>query len=110
MAEDKKDDDMLRLRDWEDAMEVGSACNLSGVVRSFAAVTERLWNEARAQQKGTAWVNRHPISVMYAEAIAGLTGIGVDDVAPGCAAYVECQLHVEQMKKGIAILEMTEKL
>ena len=54
------------------ALDVQNACNLSGVVRSFAEVTHVLWLEASKLEKGTDWVNQHPISVLFADKIASL--------------------------------------
>lgn len=56
------------------AIDVQDACNLSGVVRSFAKITEVLWEEARSLKLGTKFVNEHPISVLFASKIASLTG------------------------------------
>jgi len=59
----------LTPKDYQNALDVQGAVNLSGVVRSFALVTERIWNEARAEGGGTEFVNKHPISRLYAEQI-----------------------------------------
>lgn len=64
----------LTANDYQNALDVQSACNLSGVVHSFSEVIERVWNEAHRLGKGTAWVNSHPICRLYAEQIAHLTG------------------------------------
>lgn len=56
------------------ALDVQDACNLSGVVRSFAEVTEVLWSEARAQNAGTDFVNRHPITRLFADKLVSLSG------------------------------------
>lgn len=58
------------------AVNVQDACNLSGVVRSFAQVTEVLWHEARRLNQGTDWVNTHPITILFADKVASLAGIG----------------------------------
>lgn len=73
-----------------DALQVQDAVNLSGVVRSFAQATEVLWAEAREQGKGTEFVNHHPVSRLFAEAIACLAGGGSGDFASYHAAYAEC--------------------
>jgi hypothetical protein len=65
----------LTANDYQTALDVQSACNLSGVVRSFAEVMPKIWDEARSQnQGGTDWVNSHPICRLYAEQIAFLAG------------------------------------
>jgi len=62
----------LTANDYQAALDVQSACNLSGVVHSFSAVIKRVWDEANALGKGTDWVNSHPICRLYAEQIAYL--------------------------------------
>jgi hypothetical protein len=57
------------------ALDVQDACNLSGVVRSFAQVTEDLWVEARRQGFATDWVNQHPVSKLFADKIADLARV-----------------------------------
>lgn len=77
--------------DYRRALDAQHACNLSGIVRSFARVTEKLWAQAKALGKGTEFVNRHPISRLYAEQIAYLSsGAGVDDHESYSAAYDVC--------------------
>lgn len=58
------------------ALDVQSASNLSGVVKSFALVMEVLWAEARKEGHGTEWVNTHPIAVLFATQINHLTRAG----------------------------------
>jgi hypothetical protein len=56
------------------AIDVQSACNLSGVIHSFAEVMNVLWDEANKLGEGTEWVNRHPICRLFVEQIMYLTG------------------------------------
>ena len=67
-------DQVLTQREWEDAMMVQSAVNLSGVVHSFAAMMCKILDESRARGKGTDWANHHPIAVLFADKVAHLTG------------------------------------
>jgi len=61
------------------ALDVQDACNLSGVVQSFAKIlTETLWPEARRINEGTDWVNRHPISQLFASKIEDLTRVNYE--------------------------------
>lgn len=62
-------DRTLTPRDYQDAVEVQSACNLSGVVFSFARAMQAICNETN----GTEEKNAHPIAVLYASKIASLT-------------------------------------
>jgi len=83
-----RDEHQLSAKDYKDAITVQDACNLSGIVHSFSQVLIKVWVEARAQGKGTDFVNRHPISVMYSSKIASLTGSEVDTMF--AAAYAAC--------------------
>ena len=85
---------MLTKRDYEDAINVQDACNLSGVVRSWAKVMSKIWDEARARGAGTQFVNEHPINVMYASKVASLTGAG--DSFQFSTAYVACQERIKE--------------
>jgi hypothetical protein len=58
---------MLTSKDYEFAMFSQDACNLSGLVHSLHEVIDRIWEEARAQGKGTEFVNNHPIVRLYVE-------------------------------------------
>jgi len=57
---------------YQSAMVVQDAVNLSGVVTSFRAALDDIWKEAHANGHGTDWVNRHPISVLFASKVADL--------------------------------------
>lgn len=63
----------LTKKDYNSALAVQGACNLSGVVRSFSDIMTRIWEEANKDGKGTDWVNKHPICVLFAEQIAHLS-------------------------------------
>lgn len=56
-----------------DAIAVQYACNLSGVVHSFSRHLTTLWGFARELEKGTDWVNQHPICQMFMVQIVWLT-------------------------------------
>jgi hypothetical protein len=80
------------MRTWkelaEQALAVQDACNLSGVVISFATIIKEV--RARLEEEkqgGTDNVNTHPVCVLFADKIAHLTGtqsLGNDVVS---AAY-----------------------
>lgn len=74
---------------YKEALEVQDAVNLSGVVRSFARITEALWDEAKANGLGTEFVNQHPVSRLYADKIVDLAG--VREFAEFSKAYEECE-------------------
>ena len=72
----------------QEALDVQDACNLSGVVGSFKAALSDLWGQPDC--KGTDWVNRHPVSRLWADKIAHLTGTQ-NDTKPVTDAYVWAQ-------------------
>ena len=88
----------LKKSDWEDAMYVQSACNLSGVVNSFNDVIGRIWDEANENKYGTDWVNKHPICVMYSEQINHLTGRAYS-VESYHKAYQEVSLMIKLLSE-----------
>jgi hypothetical protein len=61
---------------YQNALDVQSASNLSGVVFQFARDMKRINEEVRASGGGTEQVNKHPVCRLYAEQIAWLTGAG----------------------------------
>lgn len=65
---------MLTRKHYEDSLTVQDACNLSGVVFSFAEAMQAICEESNVLGKGTDWKNNHPIAVLYASKIASLTG------------------------------------
>ena len=58
----------------KDALAVQDACNLSGVVHGFARLMQHLCDYDNAHGKGTTWRNEHPLSILWADKIAHLTG------------------------------------
>lgn len=80
----------LTARDYEEAITVQDACNLSGVAHSFSRVLEKIWVEARKQGKGTDWVNSHIICKMYVDKLRHLAGdCGMD-------TFSECELQARE--------------
>ena len=59
---------------YADALMVQSACNLSGVVKSWATAMDAINAEARALGKGSDYVSTHPVNVLFAEQVYHLTG------------------------------------
>jgi hypothetical protein len=51
-----------------------NACNLGAFIHAFDRVILKLQYEARLFERGTEWINRHPICRLYAEQIFFLTG------------------------------------
>lgn len=73
---------------YKEALLVQDACNLSGVVNSFCEILSWLWDTARAEHRGTDWVNTHPICVLFADKIASLAKANTNRVFE---AYTECE-------------------
>ena len=61
-----------------EALIVQNACNLSGVAHTFSRVMSDLWELARAEEKGTDWVNTHPIAIVWVDKMQSLTGGGYE--------------------------------
>lgn len=60
-----------------EALTAQDASNLSGVAHSLSAVlTELIWPMAQRLQKGTAWVNAHPLVTLYLDKLTDLNGYG----------------------------------
>ena len=85
----------ITRKDYQNAVTVQNACNLSGVVSSFNEVFERIWKEARALGLGTEYVNTHPICVLYADKIQSLTS----EASGGFSvAYSDCDRFGKEEK------------
>lgn len=74
---------MIDKKHWEDALAIQDACNLSGVVHSFATAMSALC----AEGLDTAARNNHPIAILFASKIASLTGS--EDMSRFSTAYSE---------------------
>ena len=58
------------------AIGAQNAVSISGVTASYSEIcSEVLWPIARQQGQGTEWVNRHPISKLFAYKIKALSGL-----------------------------------
>ena len=83
---------------YQQALDVQNACNLSGVVQSFSKAFDEIWKAAREVERGTDYVNTHPISVLFADKIGslakvqGLTSESMD-------AYSKAMHFAEEMAK-----------
>jgi len=58
------------------ALDVQNACNLSGVLYSWAEAMRELRDIEPDQ--GTDWYNTHPLNVLYASKVADLTGCQIN--------------------------------
>lgn len=69
-------------------MLVQDACNLSGVVYSLDRDVSALWQLAHKTDRGTDWVNQHPIVVLYLDKLCDMAGI-VREVPMDTYSFVE---------------------
>ena len=53
-----------------EALMTQGACNAGGLVHSLHRAVERL----QAERRGTEWLNRHPVLVLYVTQLAHLCG------------------------------------
>jgi hypothetical protein len=60
----------------QQALDVQSACNASGVIHSFDKIVTALWEMPQAKKIGTAWVNQHPVVTMFLAQLIHLNGAG----------------------------------
>jgi len=82
----------LTPQDYRFAVMSQSACNASGLVKSWSAVVDKIWHEARAHGGGTEFVNRHPIMQMYVTQLLWLTmGDTPNNYSVYHEAYKLCQ-------------------
>ena len=91
--------ELLTRKDYQAAIDVQDACNLSGVVFSFAEIMERLCNTAHAEGHGTDWKNHHPIAVLFADKIAALAGTGDSSDSNYATAYHDTKKYLEDHGK-----------
>ena len=85
----------LTKADYESAISVQDACNLSGVVQSWGKMMSKIWAEAYAARAGTEFVNEHPINVLFASKVASLTGCEAG--ISFASAYERCEKQIMEM-------------
>ena len=61
-------EDMARF-----ALYSQTAVNASGLIHSLDKFVTELWEQAHEKGKGTDWVNRHPVLVLFATQLAHLS-------------------------------------
>ena len=68
---------VLTVRDYEEAINVQDACNLSGVLYSFEKVVDRIEATFKVHPEAGVVAGLHPIAVLYVSKIVSLTKCGV---------------------------------
>lgn len=71
-----KELDVLYREAAQKALDVQDACNMSGVVYSWAEVMDVICELDNRGKKGTEWKNRHPINSLFAAKLADLSMVG----------------------------------
>ena len=80
-----------------EAIQVQNACNLSGVVYSFANVITDLRANGVTD---TDAIRHHPVSVLFSSKIASLTNS--DDAHTFSVAYGACADGMEELNKQVS--------
>lgn len=83
---------MVTQAQWQDALDIQNASNLSGLVHSLPAVVDAVWQEAYEQKEGTEDVNTHPVLTLWLDKLCTLAGLTVQQ-GPVLAAYREALAH-----------------
>ena len=86
----------LTKKDYEQAIEVQDACNLSGVVHTLEELLPRIREEPDCT--GTGYVNSHPIVVMYVNKLSSLSG--AENGLAFSTAYDECKKRAKKSCGG----------
>ncbi len=73
------------------ALDVQDACNLSGVVFSFAEAMNAVCEEQQRIGQGTKWKNEHPVVYLFVSKLADLNGYHIGE------AYSEMSDQVKQI-------------
>ena len=50
-----------------------TACNASGLIHELSKIVTRLWDQANRESRGTDWVNRHPVVVLFVAQLSHLS-------------------------------------
>lgn len=79
----------------KEALDVQNACNLSGICHGLARRLPAIWEEARAMNKGTEYVNTHPVVVLFLAQMVHLAKAGCIDPQAYHKAYEACEAVVK---------------
>jgi len=86
---------------YQNALDILTASNLSGIVFQFARDMKEINEEVRAEGGGTGAVNEHPVCRLYAEQIAWLSGAGsCSSHRTYLRAYAECEKKAREQMVG----------
>jgi hypothetical protein len=85
------------------ALDVQTACNLSGIVRTFAEITHSMRSE---HGLNTPECNTHPVTVLFTTQLMHLAGLGVPDGGVYDAASRACEVLSSRCPGG-SVYEVT---
>lgn len=74
------------------ALDCQDACNLSGVVFSFAEAMKAICDADNESHRGTEWKNTHPIVTVFLEKLIALNGYRVGDSVLRDEDFATCSL------------------
>lgn len=80
---------MITTAQWQEALDIQNACNLSGVVHTLTERMADVWAEAHELGQGTEYVNRHPLVVLYLDKLTQLAGLYIERDGALGRAYEE---------------------
>lgn len=102
----------IAKKHWRNALDVQTACNLSGVVLAFADAIQAINEEARELGKGTDWRNTHPIAVLFSTQIGHLTKtctLADTDVYHEAYEAVQEELRKKRLTLSYAVLNVFQR-
>lgn len=79
------------------AINAGNAVNLGAVVHRFKAWIDYAQKESHVNGLGTEWVNNHPISILFTQALGNINHANSTEIFS--EAYESCQLHIRLYKE-----------
>jgi hypothetical protein len=77
---------MIPKAQWQEAMDVQNACNLSGLVYSLPGVMDAICAEQDEEGYGTSERNTHPLLQLWLDKLCSLAGLTVEP-GPVMEAY-----------------------
>jgi hypothetical protein len=85
----------LTEKDFQDTLQMLNACNASALISDLAKIMPRIWEEAKLHNKGTTWVARHPITLLWIGKISELQHGHDAPFDMWKKAYAYCQMRAE---------------
>ena len=82
---------------YKSAMLSQGACNLGGLIHGWARAMTEIQRQAHEAGHGTAWINEHPVNVLFAQQVFHLTNC--HDALTYSRAYDVCATESERAKE-----------